>query len=457
MATIIKDAPAANPAVSEQGAGQLLRRFPAGFVWGVATSAYQIEGAAHEDGRADSIWDVFCRRAGSIRDGSSGTVACDHYHRFDGDLDLIAGLGIKAYRFSVSWPRVQPLGRGAWNEAGFAFYARLIEGLRRRGIAAHATLNHWDLPQALQERGGWENRDTVHAFVGYAVEFARRFGAELASIATHNEPWVVAILGHEQGIFAPGLKNRRTAIQVAHHLLVSHGLALRAIRATGCVVPLGIVLNQSPIHAATESATDIAKARLEDGLIIRWYMDPLLRGEYPADVIEYLGNDAPSVETGDMDLIRQPLDFLGINYYTRSIAQTGERKYDRGSTMRVTDMGWEVFPDGLTELLVRLDADYRLPAVYIMENGAAYKDEVIDGRVADTDRIEFLRTHIAALADAVETGVGVRGYFVWSLLDNFEWADGYSKRFGIVHVDYDTQQRIAKDSAVWYRDFLRGE
>jgi beta-glucosidase len=457
MLTTMKNAPAIDLAESEKGAGELLRRFPAGFVWGVATSAYQIEGAAHVDGRADSIWDEFCRRPGAIRDGSSGEVACDHYHRFESDLDLIAELGIKAYRFSVSWPRVQPQGRGAWNEAGFAFYARLIDGMRRRGIAAHATLNHWDLPQALQERGGWDNRDTVHAFVDYAVDFARRFGPQLASIATHNEPWVAAILGHEQGIFAPGVRNRRTAMQVAHHLLVSHGLALRAIRATGCVVPLGIVLNQSPIHPATESAADVAKARIEDGLIIRWYMDALLRGAYPADVLEHLGGDAPAAEPGDMELIRQPLDFLGINYYTRSIAHAGEHKYHHGPHLRVTDMGWEVFPDGLTELLVRLDTDYSLPAVYIMENGAAYKDEVVGGRVADTDRIEFLRTHIAALADALETGVDVRGYFVWSLLDNFEWADGYSKRFGIVRVDYDTQQRIVKDSAFWYRDFLRGQ
>lgn len=433
----------------------LLGRFAPGFVWGVATSAYQIEGAAHEDGRGESIWDEFCRRPGAIRDGSSGERACDHYHRFEEDLDLIASLGIKAYRFSIAWPRVQPLGRGAWNEAGFAFYERLVDGLRRRGIAAHATLYHWDLPLALQEQGGWANRDTVQAFVDYALETARRLGSRLTSLATHNEPWVIAILGHEQGIFAPGEKSRRAAMQVAHHLLVSHGMAVRALRAAGCPVPLGIVLNQSPIHAATDSPVDIARARLEDGLIIRWYMDPLLRGEYPADVIEHLGDDAPAVESGDMALIAQPLDFLGINYYTRSIAAAGERREEHGERRRVTDMGWEVFPDGLSELLRRLHADYALPSVYIMENGAAYKDEVVDGRVADDDRIEFLRSHIAALADALDAGVDVRGYFVWSLLDNFEWADGYSKRFGIVRVEYESQQRIVKDSALWYRDFLR--
>jgi len=438
------------------GAGGLVQRFPLNFVWGVATSAYQIEGAAREDGRGESIWDEFCRRPGAIRDGSSGDRACDHYHRLEVDLDLMASIGIRAYRFSISWPRVQPQGRGAWNEAGFAFYDRLIEGLRRRGIAAHMTLYHWDLPQALQAQGGWVNRDTVHAFVDYASEVARRLGSRAASIATHNEPWVIASLGHEAGIFAPGVKSRRSAMQVAHHLLVSHGLALQAIRAAGCGTPLGIVLNQSPIQAANDAATSIAKARLEDGLTIRWYMDPLLLGHYPADVLAHLGDDAPRIESGDMPLIRQPLDFLGINYYTRCIVSGDEHPATK-PRWPVTDMGWEVFPGGLSELLLRLNAEYSLPPVYITENGAAFKDEVIDDHIADIDRTAYLRSHIASLADAFEAGVNVRGYFVWSLLDNFEWADGYSKRFGIVHVDYATQRRIIKDSAFWYRDFLRGK
>lgn len=444
-----------DPATSGD-ARELVRRFPRDFVWGVATSAYQIEGATQEDGRGDSIWDEFCRRPGAIRDASSGAVACDHYHRYESDLDLIASLGVRAYRFSISWPRVQPQGQGPWNERGFDFYSRLVDGLRRRGIAPHATLYHWDLPQALQSQGGWMNRDTIDRFTEYAAEVARRLGGGLASIATHNEPWVVAILGHEAGIFAPGEKSRRVAMQVSHHLLVSHGRAVQAMRAAGCRVPMGIVLNQSPIHAATDSETDRAKARLDDGLIIRWYMDPLLRGSYPADVLAHLGADAPQVEAGDMDAVRQPLDFLGINYYTRSVATAGEPKGDGVPQREVTDMGWEVFPAGLSELLRRLHADYRLPPVYIMENGAAYKDELIDGHVADPDRIRYLSSHIAALADALDTGVDVRGYFVWSLLDNFEWADGYSKRFGIVHVDYATERRTVKASALWYRDFLIG-
>jgi beta-glucosidase len=431
----------------------LAARFPANFVWGVATSAYQIEGAAHDDGRGDSIWDVFCRRPGAIRDGSSGERACDHYHRVDEDVALIASLGVRAYRFSIAWPRVQPRGSGAWNEQGFAFYDRLIDALLGQGIAPHVTLYHWDLPQALQERGGWTDRDTVGRFGDYAAEVARRIGGRAASIATHNEPWVVAILGHEAGIFAPGLRSQQAAMQVSHHLLLSHGVALKALRAQGCAAPLGIVLNQSPIHPATDSAEDQAKARLDDGLTIRWYMDPLLCGTYPQDVLQFLGADAPSVRDGDMDTIHQPLDFLGINYYTRNVSGTGAPLDPVASGKEVTDMGWEVFPGGLSELLGRLNADHRLPPVYIMENGAAYPDRLVGGRVADPDRIRYLSSHIAALGDALATGVDVRGYFVWSLLDNFEWADGYSKRFGIVYVDYATQRRTPKDSARWYQAF----
>lgn len=442
-----------NGAIFSAEADALAQRFPGDFIWGVATSAYQVEGAAREDGRGDSIWDEFCRRPGAIKDGSSGEHACDHYHRMSDDVGLIAGLGVNAYRFSLAWPRVQPLGAGAWNEKGFDFYDRLIDGLLERGIAPYLTLYHWDLPQALQENGGWMNRDTVGRFADYADEVARRFGDRAASIVTHNEPWVVAILGHEAGIFAPGLKSQKSAMQVAHHLLLSHGIAVEAMRARHCAAPLGIVLNQAPIHPATDSPQDLAKARLDDGLTIRWYMDALLLGSYPEDVLAFLGEDAPQVAPGDMAAIRQPLDFLGINYYTRNLSGTGAPLDPIASGKEVTDMGWEVFPAGLTELLLRLNADYRLPPVYITENGAAYRDRLADGRVADTDRVRYLHSHIAAMADALDGGVDVRGYFVWSLLDNFEWADGYTKRFGLVHVDYATQRRTLKDSAHWYRAF----
>jgi beta-glucosidase len=437
------------------GAAVLAQRFPRDFAWGVATSAYQIEGAAHEDGRGDSIWDEFCRRPGAIVDGSSGERACDHYHRSDGDVALMASLGVGAYRFSLAWPRLQPQGAGDWNERGFGFYDRLIDGLLERGIAPHLTLYHWDLPQALQQRGGWLDRDTVGRFADYAAEVGRRCGDRAASIATINEPWVVATLGHEAGTFAPGVRSRASAMQVSHHLLLSHGAALQALHAQCCPAPLGIVLNQSPVHAASESPADLASARLDDGLTIRWYMDALLQGRYPDDVLAFLGTAAPYVAPGDMERIRQPLDFLGINYYTRNVSGTGAPLAPLAPDREVTDMGWEVYPDGLSELLLRLRSDYRLPPLYITENGAAYPDRLVDGRVADADRIRYLQRHIAALADALEAGVDVRGYFVWSLLDNFEWAEGYTRRFGLVHVDYATQCRTLKDSALWYRALCR--
>ena len=429
--------------------------FPKDFVWGVATSAFQIEGAADADGKGPSIWDDFCRIPGAIQDGSDGRVACDHYQRWESDLDLIASLGVDAYRFSISWPRVQPLGSGAFNDAGFAFYERLVDGMLARGLKPYLTLNHWDLPSALQAQGGWQSRDTVQHFVAYASEVARRLGERVVSICTHNEPWVVAVLGHEVGNFAPGLKSRAVAIQVAHHLFLSHGMALTAMRAQGCKADMGIVLNLSPIDAATDSEADRAAARRGDGGGLRWYVEALLKGEYPADVLQDLGADAPEVLPGDMEKISVPLDFLGVNYYMRSVVSAGQPWDVKTSGHEITDMGWEVYPQGLTELLTRLHRDYRLPPIYITENGAAFQDQVVDGQVHDARRQAYLENHIAAVADAMRQGVRVDGYFVWSLLDNFEWSSGYAKRFGIVRVDYDTQQRTLKDSALWYRDFLK--
>lgn len=429
--------------------------FPAGFLWGVATSSYQIEGAHDQDGRGPSVWDTFCAQPGRIADGSNGNRACDHYHRLDEDLDLIATLGVNAYRFSVSWSRVQPDGRGPWNEAGFAFYGRLLEGLAQRGIEAHVTLNHWDLPQALQDRGGWANPLTIDAFVRYAQEFHRRFAHRLHSLCTHNEPWVIAVLGHEEGVFAPGLRSRSLAMEVAHNLLVSHGRTLQVLRQAGSTVPLGIVLNLSPIYPASDSEADQRKARLDDGLIARWYLDALFKGQYPQDVLDHLGPDAPRFTESDMALIRQPLDFIGVNYYTRNFASTGNPWDVHSTGNEVTDMGWEVYPQGLTELLCRMHRDYPLPRTLVTENGAAYKDEMVDGRVDDSARAAYLRDHIEATLRAREAGVPVDGYFAWSLLDNFEWASGCSKRFGIIHVDFDTLERTPKRSALWYRDFLR--
>jgi beta-glucosidase len=428
--------------------------FPDDFTWGVATSSFQIEGAAFEDGKGASIWDTFCQVPGAVSDASNGLVACDHYHRLDSDLDLIAGLGVDAYRFSMSWPRVRPGGDGAWNEKGLDFYDRLVDGLLARGLRPYLTLNHWDLPEELQARGGWANRDTVHRFVEYACGIGRRLGDRVASITTHNEPWVIAMLGHDAGIFAPGIKDLPTAMQVSHHLLLSHGLALQALRAQGCPSQLGIVLNLSPMHPATDSPADIDRTRLEDGRLVRWYMDALFKGSYPADVLEFLGPAAPRIAEGDLAAIAAPLDFLGVNYYTRAVVSADGPWDVHRSGLELTDMDWEVYPEGLTELLVRLHRDYPVPPLYVTENGSAFKDQMVEGRVHDSRRTHYAASHIEAVAQALRQGVPMAGYMLWSLMDNFEWASGYEKRFGIVHVDYDTQQRTLKDSALWYRDFL---
>jgi beta-glucosidase len=435
--------------------------FPPDFVWGVATSAFQIEGAAQADGKGESIWDRFCRQPGAIADGSNGDLACDHYHRLEADLDLIKGLGVDAYRFSMSWPRVQPTGSGPVNEAGMAFYERLVDGLIRRGIQPYLTLNHWDLPQALQDQGGWAARETVHRFVEYARLAAARLGPRVAAITTHNEPWVMAVLGHENGIFAPGIRHRGTAMQVAHHLLLSHGLALQALRADGCTARLGIVLNLSPIGPATQSPEDVAAARLEDGRSVRWYMDPLFKASYPEDVWQHLGGDAPQVQPGDMEAIATPMDFLGINYYTRGVVSASGAWNVHQGGKPLTDMGWEIVPEGLTELLLRMHRDWKLPPLYVKENGAAFQDTLVQTetgpRVHDQERTDYIASHIAAVGDALAQGVPMVGYMVWSLMDNFEWASGYAKRFGIVHVDYATLQRTPKDSYLWYRDFLQAQ
>jgi beta-glucosidase len=430
-------------------------QFPADFVWGVATSSFQIEGAAIEDGKGLSIWDSFCRVPGAIADQSDGDIACDHYHRWAEDLDLIASLGVDAYRFSVSWPRVRPDGDGRWNEKGLDFYERLVDGLLQRGVKPYLTLNHWDLPDELQRCGGWAHRDTVDRFVEYALGMNARLGDRVSAITTHNEPWVMAMLGHETGTFAPGLKNRALAMQVSHHLLLSHGLAVQALRAQGGAARLGIVLNLSPVQPATDSSADQAQARLEDGRLLRWYMDPLFKASYPSDVLEFLGADAPRVEPGDMKAIAAPMDFLGLNYYSRQVVSAVEPWDVHRSGREVTEMGWEIYPEGLTELLVRLQRDYPVPPIYVTENGGAFKDQLADGRIRDTQRTDYIARHIAAVAEAMRQGVRMKGYMVWSLLDNFEWASGYEKRFGIVHVDYASQQRTPKDSALWYRDFLQ--
>jgi beta-glucosidase len=418
------------------------------FEWGVATAAFQIEGSTKADGRGESIWDRYCATPGKVANGDSGDPACEHYRLWPTDLDLIAQLGLQAYRFSIAWPRVQPTGQGAFNAKGLDFYERLVDGLLSRGIRPHATLYHWDLPQALQDQGGWDNRDTTQRFAEYALEVGRRLGDRLAALATHNEPWCTAYLGHEQGKFAPGLRDRQLAHRVGHHLLLSHGLAMQALRAEGVRCPLGIVLNMSSASAATPG--DQADADRQYAAFVRWFLEPILLGHYPETPgVELPGN----VMSGDLDLIRAPLDFLGINYYARLWASADGLPPPRD--LGITDMGWEIYPQGLCELLVGLHREYRLPPIWITENGMANADAVHDGRVADAARIDYVRRHLEALAEAKAQGVDVRGYFYWSLLDNFEWDSGYAKRFGLVHVDYATQQRTLKDSAHWYRDMAR--
>jgi beta-glucosidase len=428
--------------------------FPPNFTWGVATSAFQIEGAASLDGKGPSIWDTFCRERANIKDSSDGDVACDHYHRYRDDVALMASLGVDAYRFSMAWSRVQPDGKGAWNEAGFAFYERLLDALAEKGIAAHLTLYHWDLPQGLQDGGGWLSRDTAYRFADYAREVVRRFGDRLATIATHNEPWCSANLGYGNAQFAPGVADAKAAIQVSHHLLLSHGLAMRAMRAAGTKARLGIVLNQWTADPATDSAADRALAELEYARSVQWFMDPIFKGRYPEMALRAHGANAPVVHAGDMETIHQPIDYLGVNYYFRAWCSAEDPPLPAPAQLGVTDMGWEIYPQGLTELLVKLNGEYALPPVYIMENGMASVEAVEAGAVLDAPRIDFVSRHLEAMQLAMDQGVDVRGYFLWSLLDNFEWNSGYTKRFGIVYVDYLTQQRIPKASALWYQDLI---
>ncbi|NHZ88045.1 beta-glucosidase [Massilia sp. CCM 8733] len=429
-------------------------QFPADFTWGVATSAFQIEGGANADGKGPSIWDTFCLNPNNIKDQSDGTVACDHYNRYRDDVSLISSLNVDAYRFSMAWARVQPAGKGAWNEAGFGFYDRLLDELAAKDLKAHLTLYHWDLPQGLQDDGGWMNRDTACRFADYAQEVARRFGNRIEAIATHNEPWCTANLGYGNAQFAPGVADARQAIQVSHHLLLSHGLAMSAMRTAATSARLGIVLNQWTADPATDSEADRAMAELEYARSVQWFMDPIFMGRYPELALRAHGENAPVVHEGDMAAIAQPIDFLGVNYYFRSFCSAETPPRTAPGKLGFTDMGWEIYPQGLTELLVKLNAEYMLPPIYITENGMANPDAVSDSKVADPERIAYVQMHLDALKAAMEQGVDVRGYFLWSLLDNFEWNSGYAKRFGIVHVDYATQERTLKDSAIWYRDFV---
>ncbi len=438
--------------------------FPQEFLWGCATASYQIEGGVGEDGRGETIWDRFSHTPGRIQGGDTGDVACDHYHRWREDLGHMRELGLRAYRFSVAWARLYPAGGGALNGKGLDFYERLVDALLAAGIEPLLTVYHWDLPQALQERGGWTNRDTPSYFTDYAVTLFERLADRVKHWITHNEPWVAAFAGHEQGVHAPGLRDRRAALQAAHHLLLSHALAVRAFRELDSPGGrIGISLNLHPVHPASESAEDLEAARRADGVLNRWFLDPVFRGAYPQDVMEEYRSlgEAPQVREGDMQALAAAApDFLGVNYYFPWTVSAPERQGELYRQLppwgRTTEMGWPVQPRGLEELLVRLHRDYSAPQLYVTENGIACPDGTLseDGRVVDRDRIEYLRDHLLAAARALRAGVRLGGYFVWSLMDNFEWAHGYSKRFGLLRVDFRTQERTWKQSAFWYRELI---
>lgn len=439
-----------------------LLRFPDSFLWGAATASYQIEGAYNEDGKGESIWDRFSHTPGNIVDGDTGDVACDHYHRWAEDIRLMREIGLKAYRFSIAWPRVLPYQNGGANSAGLDFYDRLVDGLLESKITPFVTLYHWDLPQVLQDKGGWANRDTAYYFADYAAIVSHKLGDRVKNWITHNEPWVVAWLGYGWGNHAPGIKDAKMAIQAAHNLLLSHGLATIALRdITNKDSQIGITLNLSPMHPATDSDEDKAAASKRDGFLNRWFLDPIFYGSYPSDMLALGADFAPSIQPGDMACISHKIDFLGVNFYSRNVVEYSAEAtplqvsdvLPKGS--EYTEMGWEVYPQGLYEILKRLYGEYKVPNLYVTENGAAFADTVNpDGGVHDERRLNYLREHFIQVNRAIQDGVKLCGYFVWSLMDNFEWSYGFTKRFGIVYVNYNNQQRIFKDSALWYKQVI---
>ncbi|MGA5470588.1 GH1 family beta-glucosidase [Streptomyces arboris] len=438
-----------------------LNAFPADFTWGVATAAYQIEGAVTEDGRSPSIWDTFSHTPGTIDGGDTGDIACDHYHRVPEDIGLIKQVGADAYRFSIAWPRVVPGGDGPVNKAGLDFYDRLVDGLLEAGVTPFATLYHWDLPQVLQDRGGWTVRETSEHFAAYASHVVERIGDRVKDWATLNEPLCSAWIGHLEGRMAPGLTDLTAAVNASYHLHLGHGLAVQAIRAASSDARVGIVNNLSPIVPASTSEADLAAAHRADGHINRWWLDPILGRGYPQDMVETYGVELP-VRPGDLETIAAPLDWLGLNYYFRQIVTADPSGPAPGFTQvpvadaRHTYMDWEVYADGLEQLLLRLTEEYGVERIYVTENGSAYQDTVAaDGSVHDPERVAYLEEHLAACARAVTKGAPLAGYFAWSLLDNFEWAYGYDKRFGLVHVDYATQRRTVKSSGRRYAELIR--
>ena len=435
--------------------------FPPDFLWGAATAAFQIEGATTADGRGESIWDRFASTPGKVHNGDTGDPACEHYYRWREDLDLVRALGLGSYRFSISWPRVQPSGRGPVNQKGLDFYRSLAEGLRERGIAPLATLYHWDLPQPLEDAGGWASRDVVERFAEYAELVFDGLGDVVEDWTTHNEPYVISFLGYALGTKAPGATDWPRALRASHHVLLSHGEVARRFRAQGRPGRIGITLDLTVVRPGRDRDEDRAAAQRLDGHHNRWFLEPLFRGAYPADMLEFYEQrfgPLDAIQPGDLETIAQPLDFLGVNFYRPNVVTAEEN----GSVLGLRDvpldgettaMGWPVVPAALEELLVGIGRDYGGVPLLITENGAAFVDRLDGGDVVeDPQRVAYIEGHLAAIERAIAAGVDVRGYYVWSLLDNFEWEHGYSQRFGIVYVDFATQRRIPKRSALWYRD-----
>jgi beta-glucosidase len=438
------------------------REFPPGFLWGASTSAYQVEGSPLADGAGPSIWHRFSHSPGLTAAGDHGDIACDHYRRYASDVDLMTTLGLNAYRFSISWSRILPEGTGTVNRRGLDFYARLVDALLERGIAPNATLYHWDLPAALDDRGGWLNRDVAGWFSDYADIVARELGDRVAMWATINEPWVVTDGGYLHGALAPGHRNLFEAPIAAHNVMRAHGAGVQALRACGAR-NIGLVVNLEPKYPATNDPADLAATARSDAYMNRQFLDPALRGTNPPEMQEIFGTAWPEFPRDDFALIHQPIDYLGINYYTRGVMRADPLvrplgvAYVRQPYQTYTETGWEVFPDGLRGALTWVKERYGNIPLYITENGAAFYDppKVTNGSIHDPLRVDYYRTHLSAVRDAMQAGVDVRGYFAWSLLDNFEWSLGFGKRFGIVHVDYETLERTPKASALFYRDVIR--
>jgi beta-glucosidase len=436
-------------------------QFPKDMKWGSATASYQIEGAAFEDGRGLSIWDTFSRTPGKVLNGDNGDVACDSYHRYEEDIEMLKDLGADVYRFSVAWPRIFPNGTGEVNPKGLEYYHKLVDTLIVNGIEPMCTLYHWDFPQALQDQGGWDNRETIDAFVTYAETMFKEFKGKIKYWITLNEPWCISFLSNYHGVHAPGYTDLQLATNISHHLLVAHGKAVKRFRELNIEGEIGYAPNTTWLDPFSNKQEDIDACRREIAYYIEWFMDPVFKGEYPQFMIDWFKKKGVElrVEVGDMETIRQPIDFLGINYYTGHLARYKENEglldwelvemgYER------TDIGWPVYPEGFYKVLTHITDRYGQVPIYITENGSCYNDEPENGRVKDDRRIKYLKQHLTALSQSIESGVNIKGYLTWSLLDNFEWAEGYSKRFGIVYVDYITQERTKKDSFYWFKETI---